>query len=785
MQKGKGSVFGGETSRTTAKQKPTVAVVAASTYPLNQETSSASRAEGAHLVEGSLRWNNADQDVLLHAFAKFKGDWAVASEAEEIKYLYSKNYRDVHEKWNRLLMHYRNKYMASGDKKHATKQENTEGTATPSSKSGVHKDNSWSKEEVKALTSGYSKYGRDWGKILHDPALNPALKSRSLFSLKSKWSRIQQSTGSKSRHSNDGESLGEPEPSNMSQSSMISEESKLEEHEGVAPLKLQSVDELIPIPQAPIKRPADIVKEEPSKKRSNSRRQSSSSAIDRSWTYDEVSSLEKGFERYGSDWKSILADPEFAPHLQHRSVFSLKSKWGRLSKRSSTKSRYSQRSRSQESTDSPSPLRRRRSYHEDDDYTGLETAFVPPIRQESTTRDKKIEAFALNLRALAAYDAKKYQQCLADLTDALRRNINFVEGYLNRALLYNAMGEHESAILDCCLGIELELDSTTGLIVRSIVYTTKDMYRNALEDVDVAIRMDPEDVMTICLRALILFRMIRRNDQQFFESMPIFEQTMKRFEVMLDAPTDEKSTFFRHIWEFMRSSVALNSGDEYEKAGLVKRGESSKDKESMLKISGMEIAEIKKTMETQQNWMPRNNQAMIFDALESLCSLHSNRFAAEGLSGTGVYQDLVFYPSSHSSSDISFDLPDRSRSHDLLATLEDSASLHFSTAPGDDRLFFCPDFGADAIEDTPKMMNCLEQYSDTNEGEGIDRRRSLSPLIDPKIIEHQKFLVSPIRSCSNSFDPHSSADVDFFGFQDASKSTPVRLFDFRHDYFSI
>jgi hypothetical protein len=40
-----------------------------------------------------------------------------------------------------------------------------------------------------------------------------------------------------------------------------------------------------------------------------------------------------GVLKHGRDWKSIVNDPEFHPALKNRSIHSLKSKWGRLSKK--------------------------------------------------------------------------------------------------------------------------------------------------------------------------------------------------------------------------------------------------------------------------------------------------------------------------------------------------------------------------------------------------------------------------------------------------------------------
>lgn len=152
----------------------------------------------------------------------------------------------------------------------------------------------WDEVEVAALMHAVSVHGTQWESMLNDPNYKHAFAGRTVFSLKSKWGRLTRGAAFNSLH-------------NINPVSSTAAILTLPQ--------MKSIQQNHSFPVSP-KRPADehtVVHAEGG-----------------NWDANEVKSLHRGVAKHGTDWNSILKDPEFSSIFTGRTCYSLKSKWNRI-----------------------------------------------------------------------------------------------------------------------------------------------------------------------------------------------------------------------------------------------------------------------------------------------------------------------------------------------------------------------------------------------------------------------------------------------------------------------
>ena len=283
-------------------------------------------------------------------------------------------------------------------------------------------------------------------------------------------------------------------------------------------------------------------------------------ASDRSWTPEEIELLKLGVQRHGSDWRTILADPELKEALKSRSVFSLKSKWGRMCKKTSRVSESTKRvevqvkkqaikgllysiqatsvdvqtnlprlenkgalntvkesfsaeeKMSDDSRQPISPCEESNSnlssisshFAEVSEVSSSLHALLPQI-DETLEAKKKSKAMFLTKKGIALFDLGKIQDSIFCFTDAIATFPDWTEAYMCRCLCFIVQRELDSAMLDSSIVVQLDKESALGYVTRAMTLLAKGEPTRSLEDCEAALRFQPRLLEGFCLRSIIRF----------------------------------------------------------------------------------------------------------------------------------------------------------------------------------------------------------------------------------------------------------------------------------------
>ena len=135
---------------------------------------------------------------------------------------------------------------------------------------------------------------------------------------------------------------------------------------------------------------------------------------------------------------------------------------------------------------------------------------VPVVNSEcQTAADSAVRYFD---RGVAASDAGRHDEAIADYTTAIRLNPNFTNAYTNRGWAFSSLGRNEQAIADYTKSIQLK--SNDGLVYRNRgkAYGNLRSYELAIADFTTAIQLNPNDADAYSNRG-VAFEAIRNLDQ--------------------------------------------------------------------------------------------------------------------------------------------------------------------------------------------------------------------------------------------------------------------------------
>jgi tetratricopeptide (TPR) repeat protein len=95
-------------------------------------------------------------------------------------------------------------------------------------------------------------------------------------------------------------------------------------------------------------------------------------------------------------------------------------------------------------------------------------------------------------RGYAAFREKKYDQAIADYSEAIRVNPQYVTAYLNRSWAYLDKRDNDKAIADATEALRLDPKAAAGYNNRGAALFAKKQYDRAISDYTEAIRVDPK-----------------------------------------------------------------------------------------------------------------------------------------------------------------------------------------------------------------------------------------------------------------------------------------------------
>jgi tetratricopeptide (TPR) repeat protein len=94
-------------------------------------------------------------------------------------------------------------------------------------------------------------------------------------------------------------------------------------------------------------------------------------------------------------------------------------------------------------------------------------------------------------RGLAYYTQKDYSRAIADYTQAIRLDPNYAAAYMGRGNAYRGKGDNDRAIADYTQAIRLDPNYAKTYYNRGLAYYYKNDYDRAIADYTQAIRLDP------------------------------------------------------------------------------------------------------------------------------------------------------------------------------------------------------------------------------------------------------------------------------------------------------
>lgn len=108
------------------------------------------------------------------------------------------------------------------------------------------------------------------------------------------------------------------------------------------------------------------------------------------------------------------------------------------------------------------------------------------------------------LKGNAHHGAGEFDLAIAEYTQAIKLNPDYVKAYNNRGLAFNGKEEYGQAIEDYDKAIRLIPDYAPYYTNRGVAYDRKDEYDRAIEDFDQAIRLNPDAAIAYSNRSASL-----------------------------------------------------------------------------------------------------------------------------------------------------------------------------------------------------------------------------------------------------------------------------------------
>ncbi len=114
---------------------------------------------------------------------------------------------------------------------------------------------------------------------------------------------------------------------------------------------------------------------------------------------------------------------------------------------------------------------------------------------------------ALNIRGMVKVDQKNISGALDDFAKAIKIDPNFIKPYLNRALIYDSQKDFDRAIADYSSIIAIDAKYELAYRLRaSLYYYNKADMGLALADINVALRIEPQNARSLTLRGQIYIK---------------------------------------------------------------------------------------------------------------------------------------------------------------------------------------------------------------------------------------------------------------------------------------
>ena len=159
----------------------------------------------------------------------------------------------------------------------------------------------------------------------------------------------------------------------------------------------------------------------------------------------------------------------------------------------------------------------------------------------------KVRGDAHSYRGRAYGNVGDYEQAIADYTEVIRLDPDNAVAYHNRGYAYREMGEYEQAIADYTEAIRLDPDNAVAYSNRGVVYNQMGEYEQAIADFTEAIRLDPDSAWAYSDRGSI------------YNGMGEYEQAIADFTEAIRLDPDS-------TWAYSDRGYAYREMGEYEQA---------------------------------------------------------------------------------------------------------------------------------------------------------------------------------------------------------------------------
>ena len=99
---------------------------------------------------------------------------------------------------------------------------------------------------------------------------------------------------------------------------------------------------------------------------------------------------------------------------------------------------------------------------------------------------------AADRREYAAEDRERFEEAIADCTEAIRLDPDEPRLYLERGDARSALGRYKEAIVDYDRAIQLDPDNTSAYVGRFQAKADLGLHEEALDDYDHVVRLSPD-----------------------------------------------------------------------------------------------------------------------------------------------------------------------------------------------------------------------------------------------------------------------------------------------------
>jgi tetratricopeptide (TPR) repeat protein len=103
--------------------------------------------------------------------------------------------------------------------------------------------------------------------------------------------------------------------------------------------------------------------------------------------------------------------------------------------------------------------------------------------------------------------SEKYEQAIADFTQAIELDADFAAAYSNRCLVYLQLGDYTKAADDCTTSLQLNPDNTEAYLNRGLAYYRLGNYQSAISEYAQVIEHDSNDFRAYYNRGLARFEL--------------------------------------------------------------------------------------------------------------------------------------------------------------------------------------------------------------------------------------------------------------------------------------